>query len=175
LGTYSPGREVTLEVNGDKLIIHDAIDNYIIAEHKLSRIKGELVYNNNHKRDTTTGIDAIQDELWKRFNKSDESEVFIAQIRRLKPRYVRDQFTLIEKTMDIHGEMAILKALDYCVTHSLFSAVEFRNAAQYFEGRTITETEVTPKIGNIIVINSAAVSKKRDLSEYARAMKGGEQ
>jgi transposase len=40
LGTYSPGREVTLEVNGDKLIIHDAIDNYIIAEHKLSRIKG---------------------------------------------------------------------------------------------------------------------------------------
>jgi hypothetical protein len=177
VGTYLPGREVALEVNDDKLIIRDAIDNYIIAEHKLSKTKGELVYNNNHKRDTTTRIDAIQDELWKRFNKSDDAEVFIIQIRRLKPRYARDQFALIEKTMDIHGEMAILKALDYCVTHSLFSAVEFSNAAKYFEGRMITEPEVIPQIGNIIVINSAAaVSKKRELSEYALATKvGGEQ
>ena len=177
LGTYSSGREVILEVDGEKLIIRDAIDNYTIAEHALSRNKGELVSNNKHRRDTTTKLDTIQDALWKRFKNIDEAEVFLNQIRRLKTRHARDQFTLIEKTMDIHDQMVILKALNYCVTHSLFSAVEFKNAAQYFEGRMITETEEIPQNGKIIVVfNSvAAFSKKRELSEYARVLKGGEQ
>jgi len=176
VGTYTPGREVVLEVNDDKLTIRDAIDNYIIAEHRLSNIKGELISNNNHRRDNTTKLDAIQDELRKRFNNSDEAEMFLAQIRRLKTRYARDQFALIGKTMSVHGQMAILKALNYCVTNSMFSAVEFRNAAEHFEGRVTTETEVNPQVVNPNMINSAAaVSKKRDLSEYARATKGGKQ
>ena len=177
VGTYSSVRKVALVIDGDKLIIRDAIDNYIIAEHALSKNKGELVSNSNHRRDTTTKLDAIQDALRNRFNNIDEAEVFLTHIRKLKPRYARDQFALIEKTMNTHGQMCICKALNYCVTHSLFSAVEFKNAAQYFEGQKIMETEEIPPNGNnIIALNSvAAVSKKRELSEYARVAKCGEQ
>ena len=176
LGTYSPGREVILEVDGNRLIIRDAIDNYIITDHEISKTKGELVSNNNHRRDNTTKLDAVQDALWKRFNSVDEARVFLTQIRRLKPRYARDQFALINKTLDSHGQITVWKALNYCITHSLFSGVEFRNAAQYFESRLEMETGQAPKAGNIIAFDSAAaVSKKRELSEYARAAKGGDQ
>ena len=176
LGTYSPGREVVVEVDGDKLTILDSIDPVVIAEHTLSKTKGELVQNNNHKRDTSTKLDAVQDALWKAFNCTDEAMVFLTQIRRLKPRYARDQFALMEKTVTSHGQMTVWKALNYCVTHSLFSAVEFRNASEYFSSRMEAETAQSAQAGNIIEFNSvAAVSKKRDLSEYALAAKGGDE
>jgi transposase len=174
LGTYSPGLEVAVEVEGDKLIIRDTIDNCVIAEHTLSKIKGELVQNNNHKRDTSTSLNVIQDILCKRFNSIDEARVFLTQIRKLKPRYGRDQFALIEKTLNEHGQATVRNALDYCLTHSLFSAVEFRNAAEYFENRLDAVSDETVQLGYVITFDSAvAVSKKRELSEYALAAKGG--
>ena len=176
LGTYSPGREVALEVDGDKLTIRDAIDDYIIAEHTLSKGKGDLVSNNNHRRDNTTKLDAVQNALWKRLNSTDEARAFLTQIRRLKSRYARDQFALIDKTLNNHEQITIWKALNYCMTHSLFSAVEFKNAAQYFDNHFETALNQSPQTVNIITFDSvAAISKKRALSEYAQAVKGGNQ
>jgi hypothetical protein len=176
LGTYSPGREVVIEIKGDKLIISDTIDHYVIAEHTLSKSKGELVKNNNHKRDTTAKLDDIQDALWKKLNSSDEADIFLTQIRKLKPRYARDQFELIDKTLEKHGHIAVWSALNYCLTHSLFSGVEFRNALVYFENRLDAAAEEAPHADNVIAFDSAvvAVSKKRDLSEYALAARGGD-
>ena len=175
LGTYSPGREVILEVEGDKLIIRDLIDNFIITDHTISKEKGVLVKNNNHRRDTTTKLDAVHDSLWKRFNSAEEADIFLTQIRRLKPRYARDQFALIGKTLDVHEQITVWKALNYCLTHSLFSGVEFRNAAEYFNKRLEAAAAGATQIGNVINFDSVvAVSKKRELSEYAQAAKGGD-
>ena len=176
LGTYSPGREVILEIEGDKLVVSDAIDHNFIADHTLSKGKGELVSNNNHRRDTSTKLDAIQDALWKKLNGAEEAGIFLTQIRRLKPRYARDQFALIEKTLGGHDQIAVWNALNYCLTHSLFSAVEFRNATEYFDNRLEIAAVEAPQAGNVIAFDSAvAVSKKRNLSEYALAAKGGVQ
>ena len=177
IGTYSPGREVVLEVSGDRLTIRDAIDNAVITEHAISKNKGELVKNSNHRRDTSTKLDAVQDALWKRLNGAEEAAIFLTQIRILKPRYARDQFALVDKAIDSYSQMTISKALNYCVTHSLFSAVEFRNASQYYGHLLETDMEQTTQVDNIIEFSSlAAVSKKRELSEYARAaIKGGDQ
>ena len=176
LGTYSPGREVILEIEGDRLAILDAVDHCFIAGHTLSKGKGGLVKNNSHGRDTSTKLDAIQDALWKKLDSADEAGVFLAQIRRLKPRYARDQFALIDRTLDGLAQTDARNALNYCLTHSLFSAVEFRNASEYFSGRMEAEAEAGAGLqsGSAAAFGSAAaVSKKRDLSEYAHAAKGG--
>jgi transposase len=174
IGTYSQGRQVSLEKEENKLIIRDAFDGYVIAEHTLSKNKGELVSNNNHKRDTSTKIDKLQESVIKRFDGFENAEVFLTQIRRLKPRHARDQFALIEKVLNEYSKEAVEKALNYCVTHSLYSAVEFRNAAKYFESRHETEIEESSRNLNIVIINAAAAySKKRALTEYTQAMKGG--
>jgi len=175
LGTYSPGLEVSVDIVDNRLVIKDLFGDYVIAEHLLSMNKGELISNNNHRRDRTTSLDNLQNLLLTRFNGSENADVFIQQIRKLKPRHARDQFDLVGKTLDSLSSPTIEKALNYCVTHSLYSAVEFRNAAQYFEGRHEAEIEGISHNPNVFVFDSsAAVSKKRPLSEYERVIKGGE-
>jgi len=175
LGAYSPGLEVSLVIVGNKLVIKDLFGDYVIAEHTLSMNKGELISNNNHRRDRSTNLDELQNSLLTRFNGSENADVFIKQIRKLKPRHARDQFDLVGKTLENLSRPTIEKALNYCVTHSLYSAVEFRNAAQYYKGRYEAEIEDISQNPNTIVFDSSvAVSKKRPLSEYAKAIEGGE-
>lgn len=64
LGTYRPGRVVNLEIDGEILRISDDFDGFTIAEHKISKSKGELIQNNNHKRDTSEKLDVIQEAIW---------------------------------------------------------------------------------------------------------------
>ncbi|HAL64332.1 MAG TPA: IS21 family transposase [Bacteroidales bacterium] len=174
LGTYRPGRKVKLDIEGELLIIRDDLDGYIIAKHKISNNKGELIQNNNHKRDTTKKLDSVQDSLFKTLGLSEEADIFLKQVRRLKSRYARDQFSLIEKTLSGHSGPAIDKALNYCVFNSLFSAVEFRNATEYFEALLEKELQDNDRNPKVIVLNTAATAKKRPLSEYERIVKGGD-
>ncbi|MCR4443495.1 MAG: IS21 family transposase, partial [Peptococcaceae bacterium] len=102
-----------MDIEGEILKIRDDFDGYLIAEHKISKNKGELVQNNNHKRDTTKKLDSIQDGLLKVLGENEDAHVFLTQVRRLKARYARDQFSLIEKTINAHTAIAIDKALNY--------------------------------------------------------------
>lgn len=47
-GTYQPGRKVNLNIEGEVLKIRDDFDGDVIAEHKISKNKGDLAKNNNH-------------------------------------------------------------------------------------------------------------------------------
>lgn len=171
LGTYQPGRVVTLDVVDEVLKIRDGFDGYLIDEHRLSKNKGELIRNNNHKRDTSEKLDSIQDGLFQALGATEDAHVFLKQVRILKPRYARDQFGLIEKTVQAQSPITVAKALQYCVTHSLFSAVELRNAAQYFEARLEQEQKELNQNPKVTLLGTA---KKRSLSEYEGALKGGD-
>jgi len=174
IGTYSPNLTVSLEIKGDKLIISDPFGDYVIAEHTLSKEKGSLIINNNHKRDTSQKLDELQAALFKQLNGTDEADTLLTQIRRLKPRYARDQFALVKETAGAHNRATLEKSIHYCVTNSLFSAVELRNAAEYYKGVLQAEAEEAPQNTNIIFLNTAAaVSKKRELTEYSRIVKEG--
>lgn len=173
LGTYRSGRTVNLEVSGETLTIRDDFDHYVIAEHQLSKSKGTLVQNNNHKRDTTEKLDIIQTNLLTVLNSSEDAEIFLRQVRRLKSRYARDQFGLIDKVTHTYARPIIEKALNFCVTNSLFSAVEFRNAAEYFGAQVARTLEALIEESNVVPLRPLNTTKKRDLSEYERVVKGG--
>ncbi|QNB47823.1 hypothetical protein BR63_17080 [Thermanaerosceptrum fracticalcis] len=174
LGTYRPGRKVSLDVEGEILKIRDEFDGYIIAEHKISKNKGELVQNNHHKRDISQKLDSIQDSLLKALGASENAHVFLTQVRRLKTRYARDHFSLIEKTLNEHTGIVIDKALNYCILNSLFSAVEFRNAVEHFEACLEKELEEMSNNPKTVVLKTTVTTKKRPLSEYERVVKGGD-
>jgi len=174
LGTYRPGRTVNLEIDGETLRIRDDFDHFIIAEHKLSKNKGELVQNRNHKRDTSEKLNTIQEKLLTALNNSEDADIFLQQVRCLKSRYARDQFNLIEKVIQVYSEQAVEKALNFCVTNSLFSAVEFSNACEYFSARSDKELELIADLPKVTPLKPLTTTKKRDLSEYERAAKGGD-
>jgi len=170
LGTYRPGLSVRLDIVENKLRITDGIDEILFAEHHLAEGKGQLVQNNSHKRDNTKTIDHLQHDLIVLLGQTEEAATFLSQIRILKPRYARDQFSLISKTLNNQEPPAIEKALNYCLTNSLFSAVEFKYAAEYFSAcreEQLKELEINPKITFL-----ASKTGRRPLSEYADIAKG---
>ena len=174
LGTYYPGREVSLEEIDGILRIKDSIESTVLAEHPVTRNKGRLVKNTNHSRDYGDTLDHIKKKLLETMGFSVEAELFLQRIRQLKGRYVRDQFQLVERTVTEFDELLWKKALSYCITNSLFSATEFRDAVKYFEKQyqeELDELSENPKV----VIFQKVQTQKRPLSEYAALLKGGDE
>ena len=172
LGSFRPGRQVRLEEENNVLKIFDDIDPVLLAEHPVSLEKGRLVRNNNHGRDYSDTLDTLQKNLLQKMQ-SGEAAFFLQQIRQLKGRYVRDQFHLIDRLLKDFSPHACQKALSYCITNSLYSATELKDACRYFEGvqqQEIRELEQDPKV----VLLPSVKTQKRPLSEYADLAKGGE-
>lgn len=170
-GTYQPGREVTLNIEDGVLKIYDAIKHVFLTEHPLSDEKGKLVRNSNHYRNYSEPVDEMQSKLFEKMLSLQEAQAFLTQVRCLKSRYARDQFTLIEKTIEEYPPAVWQKALDYCIMNGLYSATEFRESTVYFHGvnnRERLELESNPKI----MMFPAIKSEKRSLSEYSNAAKG---
>lgn len=173
LGTFRPGREVTVEEENGILKIFDAIDPVLLAEHPVSPEKGRLIRNNNHGRNYTDSLDTLQQNLMQKMQSLDAASLFLQQIRILKGRYVRDQFQLMERTLQEFPATAWQQALSYCITNSLYSATEFRDATRYFEG--VDQEEIRQLLQNPQVSLLPSVkTQKRPLSEYADLAKGGE-
>lgn len=173
LGTFRAGRQVRLEEENGILKIFDEIDPVLLAEHPVSLEKGRLVRNNNHGRDYSGTLDTLQRKLLEQMQSLDEADLFLRQIRQLKGRYVRDQFQLVERLLEEFPVYAWQKALSYCITNSLFSATEFKDACRFFEGvrqQEIKQLEQNPKV----VLLPSVKTQKRPLSEYADLAKGGE-
>jgi len=53
-------------------------------------------------------------------------------IRKEKPRYVRDQFKLMQRMAALHPREVIDEAIVYCLERKHYSAVDCRDAALWF-------------------------------------------
>lgn len=155
------------------LRITDTIDPIVLAEHPLSQEKGRLIKNANHGRDYSQTLDAMEKNLFEKLQSLEEANIFIQRIRQFKGRYVRDQFQLIERTVTEYGEQAWKKALTYCITNSLFSANEFRDATQYFNKQFQEEQEALLQNPKVVLLKNVQI-QKRPLSEYTALLKGGD-
>jgi len=173
LGTYSPGREVTLEEVDGKLRITDIYDPVVIAEHPLSKEKGRFIKQTNHGRNYSESLDAMAQKLLDKLQGLDEARIFIERVRQLKGRYVRDQFQLIESTVAEFQERTWKKAITYCLTNSLFSATEFRDAAQYFDRQFQEEQQALSQNPKVVLLHKVQI-QQRPLSEYTALLKGGD-
>jgi hypothetical protein len=173
LGTYYPGREVALEEIDGMLRITDTIDPVVLAEHPLSEEKGRLIKKTNHGRDYSETLDAMEKKLLEKLMGWENAELFIRRIRQFKGRYVRDQFQLVERTVTEYGDQVWKKALTYCVTNSLFSATEFRDATQYFDKQFQEEQEALSQNPKVVLLKNVQI-QKRPLSEYTALLKGGD-
>lgn len=173
LGTFRPGREVRLEIEEGILKICDIFDPVILVEYPVSKEKGRLIRNSNCVRDYSEPLDKLQMNTFRDMGEGEEAKLFLTQIRRLKPRYARDQFQLIQGVIEEYDGRAWQQALNYCITNSLYSAVEFRDAARYFQSAIKQETKRLRQEPKVVIL-PLVTTQKRSLSEYAVLAKGGE-
>jgi len=173
LGTYKPPKTtVWTEVTDDnRLIIYDT-DNNKIASHKLYSGKGKTIGGSNYKRDFTSDIDKLIDDLSGQFTNPDQAKEYFLKIRHDKPRYIRDQLQHIKKLTGIYDIQVMNKAMDFCIENRIYRATDLESVAKKIHTLSNQETTIDQPIV-IDTINRTAhkiIPNKSDISDYQSLM-----
>lgn len=176
-GSFGTHDDVQLEINGDELLIYAGFCEILLAKHKLCFEKGKLIQNRDHLRNKETKIAGMKQALQAKFANPEAAGRFLNEIHTRKRRYVRDQFLLIEKTIDEYDPETVASALNYCLINELYSAVDFKDALNHFnQGKKkvliSTDPVTIQNASDTSVIPDVEVAK-RDLQEMIRSLKGG--
>lgn len=171
-GTYKPGLRLELRVDDGFLTLFD-MTGAIVASHRISPEKGKLIRNNNHLRDTSQGIDELYGKVLGLLGSSETAAVFLNALRHEKPRYVRDQFKLMEDVAGKYTATIVGQAIDYCLNLKLYSAVECRDAAIYLLSQTEAAHE-TPAIESAGVwpLHLRVKAEHRSITAYTELLGG---
>ena len=141
LGTYNTQPEVRLDTK-DGILYIQTIFGEPICEHRISSGRGLLIQSTNHRRDRSTALDKIQEDLDAQMGGKATS--FLQTIRTEKSRYARDQFRLIQSLLDQHGLEASLKAIDFCQYSKIYSANTMKDYLEH-QMMLVADT-VAPKV-----------------------------
>ena len=166
LGTYTTQPEVRIETLDGTLYIRTLFGEPI-CEHRISSGRGLLIQSQSHRRDRTSKLDKLLEELDAELD--GRATEFLTAIRVDKSRYARDQFRLIRSLLDQYGLEAALQAIGFCQRSRLYSANTMRD---YLEHQTALshQTQPAPTIPAIPVDNPKyhVTTQKRPLSAYAK-------
>lgn len=171
-GTYRPGLKVKLKIDGTTLIITDQDTGEIYARHTLNEGRGQLITLLHANRELNKKLPEVYKQVLQHFNNSSEAESYLLKIKEDRPRYFKDQLTVILRVCEsAETGKLILEALSYCKKYSLYSASEFKAAAEYYKELNKVPERAAPKPG--LPEKYKAINPKiRDINEYKRAMEG---
>ncbi|MBE0466187.1 MAG: hypothetical protein IBX71_03055 [Candidatus Desulforudis sp.] len=170
LGTYAPEKKVAVKEVDGLLKITDLETGQLLVSHKSASGKGELVCTNSQRRDYSQGIAVLYDKVLAVLGGSRDAAGFLERLREERPRYVRDQYQLVLSAAGRHSRESLAEALSYCLERGIWSAVEFRTAAEYFTGLASEKAAVSVLL--TVPPSCRIKAETRDIGEYA-ALYGG--
>jgi transposase len=128
LGTYrGKGTLVAVRVDGSNLIISVPAGDQEICRHKIPPGRGNKVSNTDHKRDKSTAIQEMIQQVAALFQNTEQATLWFDMIKADKPRYIRDQLNMIKDTALQTAPDPLNEALDYCFSNRISSASDFRS------------------------------------------------
>jgi hypothetical protein len=173
LGTYNPPKTIVwTEVTDDnQLLIYDTGYNKI-ASHKLYTGKGKTIGGSNYKRNFSSGIDELINEISDQFTNPGQTKGYLQKIRQDKSRYIRDQLQHIKKLIEIYNMQVMNQAMDFCIENRIYWAKDLESVAKRIHVNSILEETIDPPIV-IETINRTAhkiIPNKSDISDYQSLM-----
>ncbi len=172
-GTYQgTGTTVGVEVEQDQLLIYGA-DGSQIASYKICKGKGKLIGNSNFKRDYSSKIEELIEELAGQFKDPQGAKTYFHQVRQDNPRYIRDQLLLVRKLINIHKMDIMNQALDFCIANKIFKATDMESLVEKIVAERNRDAPDETPIIPIRTINKASfriTPQKSDISDYQNLM-----
>jgi transposase len=135
-GTYVRVKKAYLAVEEEKLHVMD-IAGDILATHEICREKGRLIRPECHRRDRGERIGALQEKTVALLG--EEFQGYIEALCREKPRYVKEQLSIVLRTCEAFGREIVLAAMHYCLERNLHSANCLREASEFLAGSKAPE------------------------------------
>ena len=174
-GTYKgPNTHVRVKkLDNRHLVILDLNNDIELARYDIPFERGTIVDNNDHKRNKSSKIPELMDELSEKFKDPSKAKCFFENIREAKPRYIRDQLQLISESVKGECVETIEKAFSFCERNHLYSGSDFNDAVKHFSKERPQGAAGVEKI-EIVPLNSEITEKikikpqVRDIQEYTK-------
>lgn len=179
-GTYKgPHTYVKISYTDDnELVILELDTDKKLGQFKVPVDKGNLIKNNDHKRDKSEKIAVLINQTCNKFSDPEKARIFIEIIRSEKARYIRDQILLIQKAIKDAPVEVMDKALDFCLKNRLYRAIDFQDAINHYQKEKHDTDDYfkikTPSLTQEDLEKIKVIPKIRDMSEYIKAL-GGKQ
>lgn len=126
-GTYEGKKtKVWVKVEKHKQLLICKADKVPIARHEICWDKGRTIINNNHRRDRSTKIKELTDQVSQLFSDPQAAQTYLAQLQKVKPRYIRDQLLIIRKAAAKSKPEQMDQALEFCQANRIYSAGDFK-------------------------------------------------
>lgn len=174
LGTFKKNPEVGLKEIEGKLQIWQGFGDYMIYEHHLCNGKGKLIKAKDHSRNREDSLDKFEEKAI--ILLGNQYKPFLNKVRKSKPRYFRDQLSLLEELLGCYPLEIVLDAIEYCQKLELYSFNDVKNASKLMESLKPNRLlEVTSKLKVEPISNPEVMNitiQKRDIREYS--MIGGD-
>lgn len=169
LGTFKgKGTSVWVQVHGTTLVITDTLSEQEICRHTIPTGKGLKVSNTDHKRDKSTSISDMLDEVARLFTDPQQAIAWLENIRTDKPRYIRDQLIIIREAVVGHDPEMITQTVEYCTEQQIYSATDFKNILNLPQNHSSDKMEVSkvnPLSGQTLD-NAHIQPDKSDINDY---------
>lgn len=169
LGTHEKHPTVSVIVQEDMLSIYDRFGDIELASHPISLMPGKLVKASDHRRDKSTTLDQMEEEILALLNSPVEEQwhSYLKLIRERKPRYYRDQLTLLKQLIQSTSVDVLEEAMLYCGIRELYSINDLKSAAEYMLRQESLEEESYRSIqplNNHHIVNLHI--QRRQVSDY---------
>lgn len=172
-GTYEPGKLVKLIINATTINIVDIDTGEVLANHPISRKKGELVKLNHPERHISKSTEEMYAKALTVLGGTDNARILLDNIRKERVRYAKDQLGVIVKTTPNYDTNAVEKAIEYCISRRLWSAGMFKDTLEYLSSNN------KEKVNSKTALKDASIPSKckgiktevRAISEYTNALK----
>jgi transposase len=162
-GTYTAEKKVFLAVKEGRLEIMNRTGDSL-ATHEISSDKGRLIRPNSHRRDKSERIKAQLEKAVLLLG--EEFREYLEDLCLKKPRYVKEQLSIVLGACEAHGRERVLTAMHYCKERELYSANDLRDATAAMNAQTAAQ----PCSGRLPVEDERyhIPVQKRALSVYAK-------
>jgi transposase len=175
-GTYNgPDTYVKVsKIENRIIVIRDIEYDIELVRYEIPSDKGNLLTNNNHKRDNSTKIPALLKETTGLFSEPQKALSFLEKIHEEKPRYIRDQLSQIKSSIKDMPPVFVTQALEFCIKNHLYSSVDFKDAVCHYSKGTKksaikTDTGITP-LSPESIEKIKIKPEVRNISEYAQIL-----
>ena len=163
-GTYQGrGSQVLLKKSGQTIDIY-SLDEQLICSHQIASSTGKTVINTNHRRDSSKSLEELMSQAAGRFSDPDRARQYFGHIQERLPRYIRDHLQCILKALtDVAAEQAD-GALNFCMTHQLYSGTEFEQVLRV----QASQTKQTVRPDPITLLHTDVVEKARQAPQASK-------
>ena len=171
-GTYKgKGTSVLIKVEENSLGIYSTKQE-LICTHTVSLQKGMLISNTDHKRDKSQKIDELIQAVSARFDKPEIVKNYLENIRKEKPRYIRDQVAILEKAIGQYGTDIVYQGIEYCLEKQIFSVADLSSIIKNIKPKNLKDDslsgdDVKPLPGCVENLKKANIEPaKSNIDEY---------